>query len=370
VEPILTDTKEIAKIFAPGGKLVQAGDVLRFPELAITLEKLGRIGAEYFYTGRINRAIALDQRRKGGFITKLDLKSYQVFSASPIIVKYRGFDLLLPPPCSSGGVLIAFAFELLKTQTVDGLDPQGVEYIRILAEVMRLTNLARLEWEAKRTLADAVSHFLHETSLESYRKKLDVALAGSPSKDAEYPTSPPNTTHISVADGNGMVVCLTHSGGENAGFVLGNTGITLNNMLGELDLHPKGFHQLSPGERLQTMMSPVVALRKGQPVLALGSGGSNRLRTAILQVICNVIDFGMPLEQAVTAARVHFEDGILQLEGGIDPATASQLEEVYEVNRWEERSMYFGGAHAVAKKGDDWVAAGDPRRGGTTIRVP
>jgi len=370
ISSILRDTRSMAEVFAPGGKLIQQGDLVRFPNLAETLEQLAQEGPHLFYRGKIAQTIVIDQLRAGGFITSRDLEDYQVHSTQAITVPYRGYSLLLPPPSSAGGVLIAFALRLLEVQSLTGVTPLGPDHIRLLAEVMRLTNIARVEWEEARYLPGALERFLSDSYLDSYQQKLQNALDGNPTSEPQHPPSPPNTTHISVADGNGMVVSLTHSGGENAGFVLGKTGVTLNNMLGEMDLHPKGFHTLAPGERLQTMMSPVIVLKDGQPVLALGSGGSNRLRTAILQVISHRIDFGMSLEEAVNAPRVHFEDNVLQLEKGIEAKVAFALERLYEVNRWMERSMFFGGVHAVCKQGDDWVAVGDSRRGGYTIRVP
>jgi gamma-glutamyltranspeptidase / glutathione hydrolase len=371
VSPILMDTPELAVYFTRDGNLVQAGDVIRYPQLADTLEELAQEGPDLFYSGKIAHAIALDQRRRGGFVTAADLQEYQIHRTLPIEIPYREYTLLLPPAASMGGVLIAFSLKLLSTHSLGGKRAHGPEHIRLLAEVMRLTNQARLSWDVKRHQEGALDHFLGESHLTTYRKKLQAALDGAPgSSDPILPPSPPNTTHISVADGNGMVVGLTHSPGENAGFVLGDTGVTLNNMLGEMDLHPKGFHLLAPGERLQTMMAPVLALKDGRPVLAIGSGGSNRLRTAILQTIVNFIDFGMPLEQAILAPRVHFEEDVLQLEGGIDPQVASELENLYQINQWSERSMFFGGAHAVARQGESWTAVGDPRRGGNIVVVP
>jgi gamma-glutamyltranspeptidase/glutathione hydrolase len=147
-------------------------------------------------------------------------------------------------------------------------------------------------------------------------------------------------------------------------------------MLGEIDLHPNGFHKLPSGQRLMTMMSPVLILRQDRPVLAVGSGGSNRLRSAIMQVISNFIDFQLPLNEAVDAPRIHFEDNVVQLEGGIVPEVADELEaRGYTVNRWPERNMFFGGAHAVAREvsanqaNGNWVSAGDRRRGGSVIVV-
>jgi gamma-glutamyltranspeptidase/glutathione hydrolase len=167
-----------------------------------------------------------------------------------------------------------------------------------------------------------------------------------------------------------LVVSVTTSTGENAGYVVGDTGVCLNNMLGEIDLHPQGFHRLPPGARLTTMMSPVVVLREGDPVLAVGSGGSNRLRSAIVQVISNVIDFGMPLGDAIDAPRVHFEAGTLQVEGGISDSVVRELQGAgYQVNHWPGRNMFFGGAHAVANQDGQLVAAGDKRRGGSVAVV-
>jgi gamma-glutamyltranspeptidase/glutathione hydrolase len=145
----------------------------------------------------------------------------------------------------------------------------------------------------------------------------------------------------------------------------------MNNMLGEADLHPNGFHRLPPGERVTTMMSPTLVLKDGEPVLSLGSGGSSRLRSAIFQVLCNVLDFKMGLSAAVDAPRVHFEEGVLQLEGGIQDQVADGLVKGhgYKVNRWPGRNMFFGGVHATAKEKGHWVAAGDARRGGVGTNV-
>ena len=175
---------------------------------------------------------------------------------------------------------------------------------------------------------------------------------------------------MSVVDSQGTIVGVTTSAGENAGYVVGDTGVCLNNMLGEIDLHPQGFHRLPPGTRLTTMMSPVVVLCDGEPKLAVGSGGSNRLRSAITQVISNVIDFGMPLAEAIDAPRVHHEAGVLQVEGGISEAVVRELEEAgYQVNHWPGRNMFFGGAHAVGRQNGELIAAGDRRRGGSVAIV-
>ena len=379
LEPILTDTSGIAAIFAPTGTLAKAGDRLIFHQLADTLETLSQQGADLFYTGAVARAILADQQANGGLLTETDLAGYQVLRSTPIEVDYRDHTILLPPPSSSGGPLIAFALKLLSATSLDGIAHNGFDHLRLLAEVMRLANVARAEWEAE-PVQTANGHglkhidsLLADKNIADYRQQLDEALAGRLRPvEPKVRQGPSNTTHISVADSQGMVISITTSAGESAGFVVGETGVILNNMLGEIDLHPGGFHQLPPGHRLQTMMTPTLVMHQGEPILALGSGGSNRIRTAILQTMSNIIDFKTNLAEAVAASRLHYEDGQMQLEGGIAPEVADQLEAVgYKVNRWHARNMFFGGTHAVAHPGDGhharapWIAVGDPRRGGS-----
>src|SRR5204863_8185422 len=130
--------------------------------------------------------------------------------------------------------------------------------------------------------------------------------------------APGSTTHISVLDADGRACAVTASNGEGAGIIVPGTGIHLNNMLGEQDLNPLGFHRHPPGRRLPSMMAPTTVLRDGAPELVLGSAGSNRIRSAILQTIIQVIDEGLPASEAVQAPRVHYEDGVLYAEPGVD----------------------------------------------------
>src|SRR5690606_17349661 len=140
----------------------------------------------------------------------------------------------------------------------------------------------------------------------------------TPSTAATEPPGPSNTSHLSVIDDNGMAVALTTTAGESAGYVVPATGFIPNNILGEEDLSPNGFHQWPAGQRIPTMMTPTIVLKDGRIRLVTGSGGSNRIRSAILQTLVNALDYDMPLQEAVSAARVHVEDGILQCEWGYD----------------------------------------------------
>jgi gamma-glutamyltranspeptidase/glutathione hydrolase len=161
---------------------------------------------------------------------------------------------------------------------------------------------------------------------------------------------------------------VTCSNGEGAGIVVPGTGVHLNNMLGEQDLNPLGFHQHPPGRRLPSMMAPTMALRDGVPELALGSAGSNRIRSAILQTIVRVVDDGVRAGDAVRAPRVHFEDGVVYAEPGIDTAALEAAGR--DISRFRDLNLFFGGAQAVERdaEGRFW-GGGDPRRGGAAIVV-
>jgi gamma-glutamyltranspeptidase/glutathione hydrolase len=174
------------------------------------------------------------------------------------------------------------------------------------------------------------------------------------------------TTHISVADRAGNIASLTASNGEGCAYVLPGTGIMLNNMLGEEDLNFGGFHRWKEGVRLASMMSPAVAELADGTRIALGTGGSNRIRSAITQVLVNLLDFGMSLGAAVTAPRMHLEGDMLSIESGLAGETLAALQAMAPRHHvWPEKNLFFGGVHAVSiKHGGIFDGAGDPRRGG------
>ena len=173
------------------------------------------------------------------------------------------------------------------------------------------------------------------------------------------------TTHISVMDNKGNVAALTASNGEGCGHMVPDTGVMLNNMLGEEDLNPNGFFNWPANRRMTSMMAPTLVISPSGDKLSLGSGGSNRLRTAILQVLSNVIDFDMPLHDAINQPRIHFENDLLNIEPGYDRETIAALCGDYAENKiWEEQNLFFGGVHAVTEYQGNFDGAGDQRRGG------
>jgi gamma-glutamyltranspeptidase/glutathione hydrolase len=177
-----------------------------------------------------------------------------------------------------------------------------------------------------------------------------------------------STTHIAVLDAEGMCASVTCSNGSGSGVLVPGTGVILNNMLGEEDLNPLGFHAIAPGRRVPSMMAPTVVLREGEIELGLGSAGSNRIRSAILQTIVRAVEEGMGADEAVRAPRLHFEAGIVQAEPEIEEAALARIEaRGIPVLRRPAINLFFGGVQAVARDPSSGALSGggDPRRGGS-----
>jgi gamma-glutamyltranspeptidase/glutathione hydrolase len=355
--PIFLNSPEGRKIYAPQGKLPSEGAYLRLPELATSLNFLVEEGIREFYQGEIAQKLVKDCQEKGGYLTKEDLLNYQVILRKPLQTSYRHYQVSTNPPPSSGGILISFALKLLEKFKLSNFKFGDRAHLTILAETMNLANKARKAEYDRFLHQDNIEElFISEEKLAFYQQKLTKNIANKLG----------STTHISVMDNEGNAASVTTSNGEGSSYLLPGTGIMVNNMLGEEDLNPHGFHQWECNQRISSMMSPSILLSNNQPEIVLGSGGSNRIRTAILQVISNLIDFQMSLAEAVASPRVHWENQIFNLE---PPLLRDEIEplivpEVSKVVLWREKNMFFGGVHAVRKTARGFEGAGDPRREG------
>ncbi|HEY9748907.1 MAG TPA: gamma-glutamyltransferase [Allocoleopsis sp.] len=359
LSPILTASAESRRIFAPDGPLVSPGTNLVMSDLAETLDYLANKGPKEFYQGEIAHQIAQDCQNLGGYLTLEDLAQYQVIERHPLTINYRNNILLTNPAPSSGGTLIAFALELLAAIDLANYQFGSAEHLDVLATAMRLTNAARREQADQLFQVQSSSDFLEIAQVEAYQAQLlnVVNKWGS-------------TTHLSVIDAEGNAASVTTSNGEGCGYVIPGTGIMMNNMLGEEDLNPNGFHQWQENTRIASMMAPTIVLKDQQPEIVLGSGGSNRIRTAILQVISNILDFQMSVEQAVDSPRIHWENAVFNLEPGFSEAALKKLHVPADEERvlWQQENMFFGGVHTVLRDVDGTITgAGDRRRSGVVL---
>jgi gamma-glutamyltranspeptidase/glutathione hydrolase len=351
LEPILRSSSEAAAIYAPGGRLLAEGDTIRLPELADLLDRLGAEGPAFLYTGDVAAAVSDWVLERGGLVTREDLARYEVIEREPARVTYQGRTVLTNPPPSSGGILIADALGILERL-------ERPHDACVLAEVIASTNRARDE------------EFLLGLATEGYLERF-LAKEALDNVATEVRSRLGNTTHLAVMDGSGACATVTCSNGSCSGVVVAGTGVHLNNMLGEQDLNPLGYHRHPPGARVPSMMAPTVVLREGRPEVALGSAGSNRIRSAILQTILAVVDHGLPAQEAVDRPRIHVEERDVDAEPGVEEEALVRLEEGgWRVRRWAERNLYFGGVQAVARPADGAPSGGgDPRRGGVAVVV-
>lgn len=360
VHPIYTATDAARAIFGgtgPDGRL-RANDLLRQPALADTLDALARDGDDLFYRGEIAQRIAREGDLHGGQLTRGDLERYEVILREPLTTVYRDVTVLSNPPPSSGGILIAFALKLLEAARIGSFAYGSPEHLRWLSEAMQLTQKARVDTLQPDGYLNA-ERLLDPAYLEIYHRQI-VGRA----------TASRGTTHMSVIDGAGNVASLSCSNGEGCGAIVPGTGIMLNNMLGEDDLSPHGLHDWREDQRMSSMMAPSLVVRPDGKFIATGSGGSNRIRTAILQVLINLIDFRMAVEPAVCSPRIHVEGVKLSIEAGFDAERlAPLLARFPEHEIWSELNLFFGGAHTVLSGARGFQGAGDPRRGGVSRLV-
>jgi gamma-glutamyltranspeptidase/glutathione hydrolase len=345
LEPIYTATEAAREIYAPEGRILGEGELFRYPDLATAIERYAAEGSASIYTGEVATAIEEYVCSRGGLLSVADLAAYEAVEREPVAATFAGYELLSNPPPSAGGLLIAFGLALLERMGATGTAE--------IARAMEAASLAREEGFSEALGRDGFSsEFLDPAALTAALSRTDRL--GS-------------TTHLAAMDSDGLCASVTCSNGTGSGMVVPGTGIHLNNMLGEEDLNPLGFHRSDPGTRISSMMAPTLLLEDGEVLAGLGSAGSNRIRSAVLQTTVNLLARKMSPQQAVDAPRIHLEAGVLQAEPGIDPAVLDRIEAGGRgVARWNERNLFFGGVQVVTRDPASGALDGgcDPRRGG------
>lgn len=349
VRPIYLSTPEAQALFGRenGTRLIEAGEVFRNPDLGGFFVELAHQGPGFFYEGELARQVS-DACRECGHLRRADFLDYRTVEREPLLIDFRGFEIATNPPPSLGGLLAAVSLATLRD--IENLDASDVINAFQVTEQFRRTDLPT---------AARGERILTQREIEGLLQDHTEALSGTPQ-------NPRGTTHISVIDEEGNACAVTLSNGEGAGYIVPGTGIMMNNMLGEEDLMPDGFHQWPTDRRMGSMMMPSIlsAPETGQ-VMALGSGGSNRIRTAMVQVLLKAMTTDASADHLVDAPRCHWENGKLDLEPGFPDPSQSLLDAPTSLTWWPEKSPFFGGVHMVSRDHSGHVdGAGDPRRAG------
>jgi gamma-glutamyltranspeptidase/glutathione hydrolase len=366
LHPILTATPEAAALYAPEGRELVEGETFRYPEMSEALELFAAEGAAPFYTGDVGLKVCEWVRERGGTLGVDDMAAYEPIEREPISAHFRGTDVLTNPPPSSGGILVVYSLGLLERLG----DRSGVEQV---VAAMEAANAVRTDDFHEGLHDEAYVREFTAADLDAVAERINSGdWAGGRSGAGGPGDELGSTTHLTAIDADGMCASVTCSNGTGSGLLVPGTGVHVNNMLGEEDLNPHGFHRIPPGRRVSSMMAPTMALRDGEVLLGLGSAGSNRIRSAILQVAVNVLEAGMDAGDAVRAGRVHFEADTVQAEPGVDSEGLDRLEaRGVPVSRWKRQNLFFGGCQAVARDpgSGELSGGGDPRRGGAVVHA-
>ena len=333
------------RIFLNGGKYYEEGDLFRQPDLAKTLTRIERLGASEFYTGTTAKMIADDMKAHDGLITLDDLKNYRAKERTPLRGTYRGYEIISMPPPSSGGIVMMEVLNMLEGYDLKSLGPNSAAKYHLFAEASRRAFADRSEFFGDPDFASVpVMGLLDKNYAATRRASIDPKKASdSRSVGFGQPAGAESmdTTHFTVVDSEGTVVTNTYTINDLYGsrVTAKGTGVLLNDEMDDFAARPGkpnlfGLVQgeknkVEGGKRPLSSMTPTIVLKKdGTLWFALGARGGPRIISAVMQSVINVIDFGMNIQEAIDAPRVHHQwlpDEILYEPFGLSPDTMTVM---------------------------------------------
>ncbi len=339
----LASSPESKRIFQKNGAFYDVGETLAQPELAQTLERISSRGANEFYEGETARRFAEEMARHGGLVTLADLKSYKAIERTPLTGKYHNYTIITAPPSSSGGIALLEMLGMLEGTGYEKGGAGSASAIHYVAEAMRRAYADRNEYVGDPDFVKVpIAGLLDPAYLARLRASIDPERA-TPS-DKVRPGRPAGsermeTTHYSVVDaeGNAVAVTYTLNGGFGNGITVPGLGFLLNNEMDDFSAKPGSpnmfglvqgeANAIQPGKRPLSSMTPTIVLKDGRLFMTAGAPGGSRISTAVLQVILNVVDFGMNVQDAIDFPRFHhqWQPDTLSLERGISPDTVALL---------------------------------------------
>jgi gamma-glutamyltranspeptidase/glutathione hydrolase len=377
---------ESRRIFLRNGRLYEMGERFVQPELAATLARI-QADPRDFYEGVTAKRIAADMRANGGLITARDLATYEPTVRKALRGSYRGRELIVMPPPSSGGIALIEMLHMLEQYDVGSMGWQSGRYLHLLVEVMRRAFADRSEFIADPEFARVpLTALTSPAYAEERRKSIDSEHASSSREVGPgdpTPFEPGHTTHFAIVDAGGMMVSNTYTLNDwfGAGVTAKGTGVLLNDEMDDFTARPGvpnawGLIQgeanaIQPKKRPLSSMTPVIMIDHGKPWLAVGAAGGPRIISTVLQILLNVIDFKLNLQESLDAWRIHHQwmpDEIYWEPNGVNPDTRAVLERMGHVFR-EKPNQYFSDANAVLIDPQTGMRLGasDARRGGKAV---
>jgi gamma-glutamyltranspeptidase/glutathione hydrolase len=378
----LSNDAAAAAVFLPGGRAPKPGEVFRNPDLAKTLDAIARGGRDVFYKGAIGKAIADDLQKRGGFVTAADLAGHKADWVDPIGTSYRGYDVFEMPPNTQGFVALEM-LNILEGFDVKALGHNSAEYLHLVAEAKRIGFADRAAYLADfdQVPAQILKTLVSKEYAAQRRKEIDPSKAsagyrpgafgaGTATQDAFFDgRDHGDTIYLAAADGKGNAISFINSlfSDFGSGLVVPGTGIVLHNRGAGFTLMKGHPNRLAPGKRPLHTLVPAFIMKDGKPLMPFGVMGGDNQAQAHVQVVVNLVDFGMNVQDAGDAARMrHGGDGIA-VEAGIgESVRAALIRRGHEV-RDGRGSM--GGYQAVFIDPKTGVLMGgsDPRKDGLAI---
>ncbi|MDQ8728303.1 gamma-glutamyltransferase [Bradyrhizobium sp. LHD-71] len=337
------------------------GDAVTNPDLADTLRMLARHGAESFYTGEIAKRMADDMAANGGLMTLDDLKSFKVRRNAPLTIRYRGRTIAMPPP-PAGGIYVAQILRTLERFDLTGLEHNGAEYIAVVAEAMKIAGVDKDRFIGD---PDFTEPPLGKLLSDAYAEECAARIrSGEKTPLARTMADYKNTTTVSCIDADGMVVSLTHTNGTPSGVIPPGLGFMLNGAMNWYDPRPGRASSIAPGKRRFSSMTPTIVFEDRTPVFTVGAPGGAWIGPAVLQVLVNVLDWGMPVADAVAAPRFSATSDAIDISNRIPRRVQRALEaRGYEVRR-SPLSYPFAAPHGISCWDGVLEGGADPQRDG------
>lgn len=359
----------IAAIFLPDGRPLSAGEKLVQSDYARTLQRIADEGPALLYDGDLGQQIATYMRETGGFITADDLAGYKTEWRAPVHGSYRGYDLIGPPPPCSGGVHVIQMLNLMERYDIAGSGFGTPETLHLVLEALKIAASDRRAATADPAFVNVpVAKLISKAYADQRRAEISMDRASDYQAQVLLNESD-NTTHVTVADGEGNVVTSTQTINSlfGARLVFPGTGIIPNNYMYLFDPHPGNALSLEPGKRITSGISAFIAMKEGDLAFALGLPGAHRIPSCVFQAIMNVIDHGMNLQEAVEAPRVFTQGQEAEVEYGFPPETHEAL----AVLGHEVRGVAHvgGGMAAIRFEGQQMEGAACWRADGTPMAI-
>jgi gamma-glutamyltranspeptidase/glutathione hydrolase len=345
----------------PDGTPKRVGEIVRNPDLATTLKSLARDGAESFYSGAIARGIVKDMEENGGLVTMADLKAAKAVRREPLKISYRGRTVCVQPP-PAGGIVVAELLRILERFDLVSLGHNSAEYIRVLAEAMKIAVRDKDEHIGD---PDMTPPPLDRLLSDAYAEECAARIRrGDKAVLVRVTGESKGTTTVSCVDPLGMVATLTHTLGTPSGVIPSGLGFMLNGAMNAYDPRPGRASSLGPGKRRFSSMSPTIVLDGGKPVMTLGAPGGAWIGVAIAQVLVNVLDWGMTMQEAVQAPRFSSTSETVDISNRIPKGVQRAVEAMgYKVKR-SPMSYPFAAPHGITMFDGVLEGGADPQRDG------